>query len=288
MVKLFDKIRDMISNTFGDITIVASIHGKKMYMPFSHNLPICVRRFKYYDTSLGRISEFLREKKKNLNYVDVGANIGDSILHINPQDGDKIIGVEPNSKFEKYLQKNLRDFNNVIIENVICSSSSGQKNFKMLRENGTARVIEGQEFALATVDTLDNIVQRNQFNKVDLIKVDTDGHDFEVLKGANKIIKKDLPTIFFECYSGGNKNYLKDVLDLFGFLLSSGYESVLVYDNFGYLFGKYNLKDEKTFKNLLNYQLNSDFYYYDILIMQEKMLKEFDKSERALLWPKAS
>lgn len=281
---LFKYSKSLITYVLLDPTIVANIHGKKLYLPLSHNLPIYVRRFKYYDTALTRISQFLRKGKKTLYYIDVGANIGDSILAINPQQDDRIIGVEPNLKFGKYLRRNLKGLKNVIIENVVCSSSSLKEKMKILEKNGTARIVHDKDANLVTTDTLDNIFNRSNLNALDLLKVDTDGHDFEVLKGARTLIRNYSPAILFECDSFTNSNYINDALDLFDFLRSCGYRSVLVYDNFGYLFGKFDLVNEDIFRNLLNYQLNSEFYYYDILVMREDMLCKFADEEKAFLW----
>lgn len=276
-------IRGIISKIFGDPLVSMEIHGKKLYMPLSHNLPIYVRRFKFYDTALTRISKFLRLKKKNLVYVDVGANIGDSILAINPQKKDSIIGIEPDPKFQKYIKKNLMNLDNVVIEKVICSSFSKKEKVRILEKNGTASIITDDDSGEMEKDTLDNIMKRNKFSTVDLLKIDTDGHDFEVLKGARETIKKYRPAIFFECDSFGNKNYIGDIFELFDFLMSCGYISIIMYDNFGYLFGKYNLKDRETLKNFFFYQLNSDFYYFDILVMNERYSKEFFTLEEKTL-----
>jgi len=62
----FSRIRTLITNVLGDPSVSANIHSKKMYMPFSHNLPIYVRRFKYYDTALTRIAEYIRPKSKEI------------------------------------------------------------------------------------------------------------------------------------------------------------------------------------------------------------------------------
>ena len=264
------KIRGLISKIFGDPPIVVVIHGKRLYMPLSHNLPIYINRFKFYDTALTRISKFLRSKKQSLAYIDVGANIGDSIYAIDPLPTDKIIGIEPDQKFQKYLRKNLKGYANIIIEEVICSSSSKREKVRIIETNGTAKIVKDSKSKEMVKETLDGIVKRNKFGNVDLLKVDTDGHDFEVLKGARNTIKKHKPAIFFECDSFGNKNYVKDIFDLFEFLRLSGYNSAIMYDNFGYLFGKFDLEDKERFEDIFFYQLNSGFYYFDILIMEEK------------------
>ena len=47
-------------------------------------------------------------------------------------------------------------------------------------------------------DTLDHFCIENRINRVDLIKIDTDGHEYKVLSGARQIIKKYRPFIIFE------------------------------------------------------------------------------------------
>lgn len=46
--------------------------------------------------------------------------------------------------------------------------------------------------------TLDYFFEKNSINKVNLIKIDTDGHEFKVLKGARKTISKYRPLVLFE------------------------------------------------------------------------------------------
>jgi FkbM family methyltransferase len=46
--------------------------------------------------------------------------------------------------------------------------------------------------------TLDKYCETNNIHKLDLIKIDTDGHEFEVFQGAEKTISKFRPQIIFE------------------------------------------------------------------------------------------
>ncbi len=46
--------------------------------------------------------------------------------------------------------------------------------------------------------TIDNFVKENNIQRIDLIKIDTDGHELEVLKGASESIKKFKPYIIME------------------------------------------------------------------------------------------
>ncbi len=46
--------------------------------------------------------------------------------------------------------------------------------------------------------TLDHFCLENGIQRIDLIKIDTDGHEYKVLKGARKMIKKYRPYVVFE------------------------------------------------------------------------------------------
>ncbi len=46
--------------------------------------------------------------------------------------------------------------------------------------------------------TLDDYCQKNNIHRVDMIKIDTDGHEHQVLRGACKTIEKHHPYIIFE------------------------------------------------------------------------------------------
>ena len=46
--------------------------------------------------------------------------------------------------------------------------------------------------------TGDDFVKEFNINKVDIIKIDVEGFDFEVLQGFQKVIKNDKPCIQFE------------------------------------------------------------------------------------------
>ncbi len=50
----------------------------------------------------------------------------------------------------------------------------------------------------ARVTTIDELCEARQINRVDLIKVDTDGHEYWVLRGAARTLERDHPVIIFE------------------------------------------------------------------------------------------
>ena len=58
--------------------------------------------------------------------------------------------------------------------------------------------------------TLDKFCKKNDIKKIDLLKIDTEGHEFEVLSGATNLLKKDIEYILIEFhFSKIYKNYNK-------------------------------------------------------------------------------
>ena len=53
--------------------------------------------------------------------------------------------------------------------------------------------------------SLDDFIDVNCIKNLELIKIDTDGYDYDVLKSGNKNIKKFKPIIFFECQIDNKK-----------------------------------------------------------------------------------
>ena len=48
------------------------------------------------------------------------------------------------------------------------------------------------------VVTIDNFCKKNNIKKIDLLKIDTEGHEAEVLEGASKMLKKNIKYILIE------------------------------------------------------------------------------------------
>jgi FkbM family methyltransferase len=63
--------------------------------------------------------------------------------------------------------------------------------------------------AHASVDTLDSFVARNNIERLDLIKIDVDGHELPVLQGASETLRHFRPTLVMEMspYSHAEHNH---------------------------------------------------------------------------------
>jgi precorrin-6B methylase 2 len=136
--------------------------------------------------------------KSNNIVLDLGAGIGDYALFSSIRVGKrgKVISVEADPKTFQLLKKNVKENNlkNVIPLNMFVSSE---------REH-----------------SIDFIVEKNGLKRVDLIKMDIEGEEYNALKGAIKTIRKFKPKIIIEIHS---KNLREKILE---FLKNYGYDLV--------------------------------------------------------------
>ena len=75
----------------------------------------------------------------------------------------------------------------------------------------------------ANISTLDDAVAATGLDRVDLIKLDVDGHELDVLRGARRILKQHHPAIVMEWSPYTIEERGQDPSDLIALLLDHGY-----------------------------------------------------------------
>jgi len=125
--------------------------------------------------------------------IDVGAYVGMFTVKASLQVGKKgrVIAIEPASSNIRYLVRNTSSFENVIVVPLAAGSSSGDGNLTLSWATPCHTLIphSGNRTETIKIDTLDNIVSNLRIEKVEFIKIDAEGWELEILKGASKILK---------------------------------------------------------------------------------------------------
>jgi FkbM family methyltransferase len=285
-------VRNLTVKIDADVLCSMKVHGRAMTMPLSHALPIYLKEFPFYDRLLGRLAQFIRAEVGAIKCIDVGANVGDTIAALKepfapekPVNADVFLAIEPNPSFAKCLRSNWGDDRSVVILPYICSSSEGNTSARISEIDGTASINLAGDAAEGwgsgfTKRTIDSIVReykdRGDFN---LLKIDTDGHDFEVLAGAKEFIANSLPFLYFEVDAFSNPHFVEDCLGTLEFLCATGYRKLFIYDNFGSLLGTFESDDVLSVKRFLFYKLTKKGYYFDFLLMRDSFVEEFYQLE---------
>lgn len=150
----------------------------------------------------------LKEKVKSFKHViDVGSNIGNHAYFFkNICNADKVLCFEPLPDNFSLLQMNC---SNCELYPIGLSSENKSGYIQMTEpidsNSGTAKISDnGVEITLSTLDSYN-------LKDVSFIKIDVEGHELEVLKGAKDTINQSKPDILVETHTGID---IKDVMDL--------------------------------------------------------------------------
>jgi len=270
-----------------DPIILKKIGNKKIYIHKSHRLPEYRKLFPFYDRALPGICQSVKEIDGHLTLIDVGANVGDSVALITDKVFGKFLCIEGDKKYLPVLEKNITKFKGSTceIEPNYCGDGSIQ-DLSVINVGGTAKLVtaDSSENTVSNVKTLDQIISSHpNFKSTNILKIDTDGFEINVIKGATKFLQSTKPVIYFEFTPEFYQNLKQDPMELIVFLFKAGYESALFYDNFGRPIKIVNLSDISSIKYLISQIDKQNIWYYDILVFHNLKPKYSQIFTKALL-----
>jgi FkbM family methyltransferase len=253
------------------------IENFNILLPPNHALPEYQIAHKLYDRFLPFIVGELSGKGI---IIDVGANVGDSVYSFIEKSSNNIICIEPSDYFFPYLEKNISDLPKELSDRVEIKKymiSTKKINGVLKHSAGTANLELGN-VALNTI-SLDKLIG---LEKVELIKTDTDGFDFDVILSARNILSNSQPILYFEnlTHSAAQINGYDTLYD---FLSKSGYNKIFVFDNFGNIldhittYEGLRLLNEKIFHQVKKGE-ELEVHYLDVLCSSTKNSETLNKA----------
>ena len=187
--------------------------------------------------------------KPTMNFIDVGANVGlYTGLALNRKaEHSFVLSIEPDIESIKYLEKtinaNIHNNKNVFIC-PIAASNKIEKTFlfKNSQNKGDNRIYADPiltDGISVYSDTIDNLCKKHCIDKIEFIKADVQGAEFNVFTGANQILSKSSDCIIMtEFWPYG--------LDRCG---SSSYEFLELLKILGFSLFELNNKNLSSIKN---------------------------------------
>ena len=163
-----------------------------------------------------KILKHLLKNSKNIGvFFDIGSHKGTyTDLVIENFKVKKVIMIEPQKSIYKFLKEKYKKKKKIKIYNLAISdkkkimtmyinkhdltSSLTQIDKKNRYLNFKARLFGGtineliQKKNMVNSCKLSDIIKNNKVNKIDLLKIDTEGHELQVLKGTGSLLKKKL------------------------------------------------------------------------------------------------
>lgn len=246
-----------------------------LQMNADHPLPHYRRKFPTYCANLPRIAATLKEHCPDLLLIDIGANVGDTVAFCRSEADFPIVCIEGSDFYFPLLEKNLRQFEKVWAYQIYLGERDQE--IAALPENsrGTGRLVKSaaQGSPKMRLRSLDAFLDENpRFAGARMLKVDTDGYDLMILRGAVKYLSRTKPVLFFEYDRVFLKEAGDDGLNTLWQLASLGYQTALFYDNLGRFMVSTTLDDRRLITQLHDYieGRKSPFPYYDICLVHRE------------------
>lgn len=232
---------------------------------------------------LGTLSACMAGKYPGMTVVDIGANVGDTIAIIKSAVDVPIIGIEGDPVSFKFLANNTKQFQQVTVLQQFLGDKKQTLHVELEKSGWNTTLIptenKGQELSLKT---LDEVLSENPSvsQNIKVLKIDCEGFDTIILRGATELLKAQKPVVFFE-YNKTNMEAINE--DGYSTLLSLekyGYNSVIFLD----LYGRYVLttpiSNHELIKQLHDYSDDniSRIGYYDVCLFHDNdrdLEKEF-------------
>lgn len=180
--------------------------------------------FENFETFMWR---YLTIKNKDV-FVDIGAHIGKYTLHASKEVGEqgRVVSIEPHPLNYGVLERNIsiNNLKNVISLNVAASHEEMKINLylhhtsaghSLKPEMKPTTHWKTQNLIVVSAEPVDQILSRLQLN-ADWIKIDVEGGEIDVIRGATETIRKDRPRIMVEVWRP-NISLLHQYMDALGY-----------------------------------------------------------------------
>ena len=201
--------------------ILKNIDIKKPIFEFSDEDPIFNN---YNEFFVDKIYDDLNLKNLNICF-DIGSNVGLFTKYLKLNNCNKIFCFEPNKTAFNSLQKNLNVESEVELFNLAVSYNNESLRLYIDNNNSlisSAHDIKNNYYDVETI-TLKDIFERNKIQKVDFVKIDIEGMEFDLIENLEDSIFQKIDKFLIEYHDfyftdGSQKlEKLKNKLTLMGY-----------------------------------------------------------------------
>ena len=186
-----------------------------------------IRQSGRLDHDQNLLPRILPHLKKGDVVIDAGGLVGDHTITYARAVGQngKVYAFEPSADSFKCLQYNMRDFANTICLQVGLGSEPKRVDMILVEGNeGMNYMASGDSVEIVTLDSM-------SLDRVNFIKIDVEGYELDILKGATETIKKFKPKMLIEINQMALERMNLKREDIFQFLDEHGYAYANIYPN---------------------------------------------------------
>jgi FkbM family methyltransferase len=262
VARAFRRLKDAFSRIH-DGVVRYELNGRTLALRLSHDLPWNRRVHPTYSENLRRLAGWIRDRQGTLRMIDVGANIGDSWALAAGGADDRFLLIEGSPRHFELLERNTAGEAGVTRELALLSDRSGEEKGTMVLELGNARIVGANgDRGRLSFQTLDAVLERHpEFRRANLLKVDVEGWDPRVLRGARRLLTEARPVVLFEHQPRGVSALGEPQTLVFEDIAALGYRRWILYDHRGWLVAAVGADEHARLEPLLADAASRDLYY---------------------------
>lgn len=189
--------------------------------------------FGFKDASVRQLMDLC---KPGSNVIDVGTNVGWTVLNLaRLSHTGTVFGFEPDPFNYGQCRDNvkLNSFRNIELFPVGLSDVNAQLTMEVRvpSNRGGNRISTTSQGHKVDVVRLDDFEPVKKATHIDLIKIDVEGYEMNVLKGAVHLLQKHHPVLFIEMDDSNLKDQGYSAKAMIGFLHNAGYRNITSADD---------------------------------------------------------
>lgn len=258
------------SRVLHDPIVAHKVYGAQLIMPMSHALPRILLRHPDYSANLGRIATAFYRKYPSLTMIDVGANIGDTIAVVRRLSPIPMLCIDGDPNYFCLLQHNAEQWSDIELERAYVSITSGTIPVQMESRDGSGHLAKNQHYLTEIMSLPDILDHHPRFHSSKLLKIDTDGFDTLIVKGAGTFLQSARPAVYLEYDPFFFQEHDSTGFEVFDFLRRNAYTTALFFWNTGEFYAEASLLDTKTLRKLHAACSNQGGkHYFDVCIFHQ-------------------
>jgi len=258
-------------------------------MPGRNQLASVYAQNPHYTGHLGRLARLLKKKYSSLAAIDIGANVGDTACIIKSAADIPILCIEGDDLIFGFLEQNLRQFQNASAHKLFLGEKTETLAVNLDKGGWNATLIPDKSGSAPKVKIIsldDFLATQPSTTTIKLVKIDTEGFDCAIIRGARKFIEQVHPVLTFEYNRDTMAALGEKGLDTLSMLASLGYARVALHDCDGRFFSAASMADAEFIRDIHEYAdgRSAAIYYFDLTVFHEDDLdvaQQFTIEERA-------
>ena len=262
----------------------AELYGHHLLLPAEHPLAPTLAIFPAYNSPLAFAAQAVVDsdaRASNLVVIDVGANVGDTVALIEQisSNASHYLCIEADREIAEICRINHSNNPRVQVKQCFIGDQEGvpvsleddgraNPSGKLLGEHETSsdqdfdRIIRLDEVATPFVES---------HGRLSLIKIDTEGYDFSVLRSGSRLLGQYHPALFYEWYPKLLTASGEGVWDGFEYLASLGYQHYVLFTNQGEYYCSITNPDKSSIETLACLTLHhKSIGYFDVFASTDR------------------